>query len=261
MLVALVIGLFLGILSYCSPGHVTLTRGLDLVSAVIASIIAMICNAYIKPIYIFPSIFGGIIWVIPGLRVTLAMNDLSMGNTITGVGRLMSGVITIIQLGVGITAGLDLNKVIGAQLVYTAPTQVLPYSYIYGAIVIASFPTMILYDCKPSHFIQLSAGYVGGFAVSSFAATYIGSEFGTWLAAFVVGVCGNIYGRITVNPSIELWLFSIVMLVPGSVGVKSILAGNNQDTLTLFTQMIGIAVAIITGLFTSNFAVPPKRAM
>lgn len=261
MLVALISGFLLGLLQYTSPGHITLTRGLDLVSAVVATVVAIITNAYIQPIYVFPAVFGGIIWSIPGLRVTLAMNDLSMGNTVTGVAKLMSGIITIINLGVGIIAGLDLNKVIKAELVYTAPTQILSYAFIYGAVLISAFPTMILLDAKPTHFLQLSAGYIGGFAVSSFAATYIGSEFGTWLAAFVVGVAGNLYGRITVNPAIEMWLFSIIMLVPGSLGVKSILSTNNQSTISLFTQMIGIAVAIVTGLFTANFAVPPKRAI
>lgn len=261
MLVALVSGLLLGIIQYMSPGHVTLTRGLDLVSAVVATVVAVITNAYIQPIYIFPAVFGGIFWSIPGLRITLAMNDLSMGNTVTGVAKLMSGIITIIQLGVGIIAGLDLNKVIGATLVYTAPTQILSYGYIYGAVVICSFPTMILLDAKPTHFVQLVIGFVGGFAVSSFSAAYIGSEFGTWLAAFAIGVVGNIYGRLTVNPAIEMWLFSIIMLVPGSIGVKSILSTDNQDAITLFTQMIAVAVAIVTGLFTSNFAIPPKRAI
>lgn len=51
------------------------------------------------------------------------------------------------------------------------------------------------------------------------------------------------------------------MLVPGSIGVKSVLASDTVTAINLFMQMLGVAVAIVTGLFTANFAVPPKRQM
>jgi uncharacterized membrane protein YjjP (DUF1212 family) len=261
MLTSAFTGFVIGSLMFMAPGHITLSRGLDLLSGVLSSMVAVLVNAYIHPIYLMPAIFGGIFWCLPGLRATLAMNDMSMGNTVTGTGKLMSAIITVIQLAVGVTAGLDLNKAVGGTLVFTPDSQLLPNEFVYTSILIDAFPTMILMDAKPTHFIQLCAGYLASFALANNASVHIGSQAGVWLAAFVCGAVGNIYGRVTINPAIEYWLFSIIMLVPGAIGVQSVLSGNSNDALSLFTQMIGVAVAIVTGLFTANFAVPPKRAI
>ena len=59
----------------------------------------------------------------------------------------------------------------------------------------------------------------------------------------------------------ELALFSILMLVPGSIGVRSVLASDAISTLGFLTQMLTVAIAIVTGLFTANVVVPPIRAL
>jgi hypothetical protein len=66
---------------------------------------------------------------------------------------------------------------------------------------------------------------------------------------------------LTPYPSIELALFSILMLVPGSIGVRSVLASDTLSTVGFVGQMVTVAIAIVTGLFTANVLVPPMRAL
>jgi len=59
----------------------------------------------------------------------------------------------------------------------------------------------------------------------------------------------------------ELVLFAFMWIVPGSIGVRSVLASDVISTVTFLTQMLTVAIALVTGLFTANVVVPPVRAL
>ena len=118
----------------------------------------------------------------------------------------------------GITAALDLNSIVNGDLEYTGGDQWVPTEMLYGSVVISACTTMILLDAKTTHFMQLVASYVITYSAAYHAQKYIGSVFGTYLAALVSGSIGNLYGRITHHPAIEVWLFGILMLTPGAIG-------------------------------------------
>lgn len=196
MLTAGFTGLCIGTLDFITPNHIMLARGHDLLSGLVAALIMVLVNAYIHEVYVIPSVFGGILWCLPGLRATLAMNDLSTGNPVTGTAKLMSAIITCIQLGIGVQAGLSLNGLLGGgkTLITSAPTSQ-PMWMSEVAVIIDGYVTMVLFDAKPAHWHLLIGGSVVAFTLSSYSALYIGNEFGTWLAAFVTGVIGNLYGE------------------------------------------------------------------
>ena len=102
---------------------------------------------------------------------------------------------------------------------------------------------------------------VTAYEVSSALATSIGIGFGSFLAAAAVGCMSNLYGRLTPHPSVELYLFSVLMVVPGSIGVRSVLASDALTALDFLFQMIEVAIAITVGWYGSNIVVPPLRAM
>lgn len=263
MLTAMTSGTLIGLLQCTAPLNLMLIRGHDLISGFIAASVAVIVNAYITPIYIISSVFAGILYCLPGLRATLAMNDLSTGNTVTGSAKLMSAILTCIQLGIGVQAGLTLNKLCGNLPLHLSNTISSPQPLwkMEFVVLINGLLTIVTMDGKSSHCMQLCGGSMVAYTLSTVISGYVGNTFAAWIAAFATGVIGNIYGRLTSNPAIEYWLFSILPLVPGSIGVNSVLAGNNATTFSLFATMLGIAIAIVTGLFTANFALPPRRMM
>ncbi len=136
-----------------------------------------------------------------------------------------------------------------------------PQWFIPIAVMGSCIPVTILLDGKFSHMLQYMCGSCVAFYVSQQGALHIGQAFGAWLAAGAVGVVSNLYGRLTPYPSIELALFSILMLVPGSIGVRSVLASDTLSTVGFVGQMVTVAIAIVTGLFTANVLVPPMRAL
>ncbi len=262
--VAAFAGGILGLLDKFSATHRAFARGQDLLSGFITAIIVSFCKAFIsRDINALASIFSGIFWVLPGLRAVLAMIDLSTGNPVTGTAKLFSTIMTMLNLGIGIAVGLQFYTFFAGESIdiFNQPAAVLPMWVPLLAVIACVPPSIIMLDGKPSHWPQLLLGSLISYFASSYGSLYIGSSLGTWLAAFAVGVVSNLYGRLTPNPAVEIFLFSILLLLPGSIGVKSVLANNSQTTVEFFFTMITVAISIVTGLFSSNIVIPPLRSM
>jgi len=78
-----------------------------------------------------------------------------------------------------------------------------------------------------------------------------------------VGILSSIYSWTTRNPALELSLFSIIILVPGSVGVRGVVSAAHDlnSSISLISDMIAVALSLVAGLFTSNLVLPPLRAL
>jgi uncharacterized membrane protein YjjB (DUF3815 family) len=265
-LVAAFAGLLIGAMELYTLGRASsLTRGHDLLSGLIASLCAVIVHSYIVKINLLAATFAGIVWCLPGLRITMSMLDLSTGNPVTGTAKFMSSLITAINLGIGVVAGMSLGKLTGAaeggDLLNAVSYGTVGSWFLPVAVILSCFPMAVLLDARLDHAPQYILGAATAYYSSSYASIYLGQAFGSWLAAAACGVAGNLYGRWTPFPAIELALFSILMLVPGSIGVRSVLASDSLSTVGFVSQMLTVAIAIVTGLFTANVIIPPLRAI
>ncbi|KAF9426134.1 hypothetical protein BGZ94_006917 [Podila epigama] len=91
-----------------------------------------------------------------------------------------------------------------------------------------------------------------GFVVTYFLQS--GPQVTSAIAAFAVGVTGQLYGRLTGQLSYVPMLSGVLLLVPGSVGVRGILAIIGSDPAKGFTfvlAMINSSSAITLGVFCS----------
>ena len=111
--VAAVVGLLIGMMELFSESHASLARGHDLLAGLLAGGIAMLTHSYVQKINLLAAVFGGIVWCLPGLRITLSMLDLSTGNPVTGTAKFMSSLITAINLGIGVVAGMSVGQLTG----------------------------------------------------------------------------------------------------------------------------------------------------
>ena len=57
--------------------------------------------------------FGGAVWCFPGLRITMSMLDLSTGHPVTAVAKFFTTMLTAINVGIGVVAGISLGKFTG----------------------------------------------------------------------------------------------------------------------------------------------------
>jgi uncharacterized membrane protein YjjB (DUF3815 family) len=91
----------------------------------------------------------------------------------------------------------------------------------------------------------------------------LGPELGAFLAALLLATVSNLYARWLDRPASVLIVPGILMLVPGSIGFRSVNWLLQQDVvhgLRTAMQLAVIAVALVGGLLFANVIVPPRRA-
>ncbi|KAJ2874079.1 pheromone-regulated protein prm10 [Coemansia aciculifera] len=131
-----------------------------------------------------------------------------------------------------------------------------------------AFPVSILSICfiinvhpKNWHACLLVAGVM--FAVFWVLVIHLGLKLiGPVVSAFVLGLAANIWSKVFGHNAYATMLPGMMMLVPGSVGVRGIMTMINSTANTsntqLVAQMIQTALSIMVGLFASSFVIYPR---
>ncbi len=102
------------------------------------------------------------------------------------------------------------------------------------------------------------------YATARLSQPVVGPELSAFLGALLVAIGANVYARTTRRPAAVPLVPGIMLLVPGSVGFRSVTELLAQDVVsgmeTAFTMTL-VAVALVTGLLLANVIVPPRRTL
>lgn len=102
------------------------------------------------------------------------------------------------------------------------------------------------------------------FAASRWGGELLGAQLGVAAAAFVVAAASNLFSRLADRPATILLVPGIMLLVPGSLGVRSVAALLGQDTASGVEQAFAalmIALALVAGMLLANAVVPPRKVL
>jgi len=239
-------------------------RVIEAISGLGCGFIAALFNPYVVHANMFIIALGGVIWFVPGLSITLAVSELATRNLISGTTRLMSALSCVLQLTFGIEAGVKLGEV----LLNTQPglkSDPLANYWNYIATFICAVAFAILLRVPPkqmwSVFVASYLGTIGG----QYGTIWLGKSIGAFLGAFLICVFGNFYAR-AVQKSVSAVpvIAGILLLVPGSLGVKALNAlahGDAQTGLGNIGTMFTTAMSLTMGLLTANLLVRPYKAL
>jgi uncharacterized membrane protein YjjB (DUF3815 family) len=90
----------------------------------------------------------------------------------------------------------------------------------------------------------------------------LGPELGVFVGAFVVSALANLYGRVAKRPSPVVLVPGLLVLVPGSIGFRGVIALLDREVVSGigagFT-MIFTAVALVAGLLSAAAIFPEQR--
>ena len=87
---------------------------------------------------------------------------------------------------------------------------------------------------------------------------------GTGMAALTVGVASNLYALVLDRPSQVTLVPGVLLLVPGSLGFRSVTSLLEREVITgveTAFQMALIATALVAGLLVANVAVPRRKSV
>jgi uncharacterized membrane protein YjjB (DUF3815 family) len=84
------------------------------------------------------------------------------------------------------------------------------------------------------------------------------------VGAFAVAIASNLFARVSNRPAAITQVPGILMLVPGSLGFRSLSSLIRADVVsgveTAFTAVM-IAASLVAGLLLANAVVPPRKAL
>jgi uncharacterized membrane protein YjjB (DUF3815 family) len=92
----------------------------------------------------------------------------------------------------------------------------------------------------------------------------MGGQLGVLVGAVALGVLANAYARLLKRPAQVVSVPAVLLLVPGSLGLRGLASLFDRDTLTgvesVFATFV-IATAIVAGLLIANAVVSPRRSL
>jgi uncharacterized membrane protein YjjP (DUF1212 family) len=260
--VATTIGLVIGLLALAAARVPSMGRVFEPFAAFVASAAASVAGVVFRPLSVFTATLAGLIVLIPGFTLTVAMTELSSRHLVSGIARLSSAFMLFLTIAFGVALGGRL----AAGAVGTAPVAqpaALPVWALPLALVVAPLAFTVLLRAERRDAGWIVAAGVVAFLGSRFGTDALGVELGVFVGAFVVGLASNLYTRLTDRPPTTTLVPGVLLLVPGSIGYRSLAALLDKEVIsgveTAF-RMVLMAVALVAGLLIANIVAPPKQS-
>lgn len=205
---------------------------------------------------------AALIVIIPGLRITVALTELAVGHLSAGVARLAGAGVSLLTLSVGV--GLAWRIADPWRQLPTLPVLPLPIHWQWVALGIAPLGFAVMFRTRIVQWPLVAAVAIAGFLTSRTVGLQLGPEGGAFLGAMVVEIGSNFYARMRNRPALVPSTPGIIMLVPGSIGYRSVTAFLDHDPLSgidFATNMLLVAAALVGGILAANVIYPPKRIL
>ncbi len=257
------IGLIVGILGLFVGKHREHARLTEFLAGFVASLIAGALSVVIGPYSPGIAIIGGIIVLLPGMTITVSMTELATRNVVSGSARLTGALMILLLMGFGVAAGNELVRVL-IDLPASVEPERLAAGWNMVAALISSLLLVVLFRAKWGDAWAMVLAVFVAFYSSRFGVEHFGLQFGVCFAGVCVGVLGNLFARAVDRPSLTVTLPGLLMLVPGSVGFRSLQSFMLNDTVggvqTGVTVMV-VGVALVVGVLLANVLVPPRKVL
>jgi uncharacterized membrane protein YjjP (DUF1212 family) len=232
-----------------------------LVPVVLCAVAAMLAQtlALVLPLQsIAVSAVAGIVLILPGFTLTVAMSELATQNFLAGTGRLAGAFMLLFLMGAGLVIGTTIAQAVlpASVLATAAPAHAaLPAWVVWAAIAVLGFALLGVLQA-PASAAPVSAGAcLLAWAVYSVVGTQMGNVVGAFAGAFAVATAGHLYQFVTNRPAVLVQIPGVMTLVPGSMGFRGMRALIEQDStagLRLITEMALTGAVLAVGLLLAN---------
>lgn len=260
ILFACALGFITGFLAIATARRATLARIFEPLAALVVTFIATAYATLVAPLAVSTTVLAGLIVLIPGFTLTTAMTELAMRHLASGTARLAGALLLFVTIVFGVAIGGALAQRSFGSAPFVVPTPLPTWTELLAlAIAPLGFLILLRAHLADAGWIVL-VGWLA-YGATRAGATLLGPELGAFTGALAVGVCANLYALLRDRPSQIVLAPGVLLLVPGSVGFRSVSAMFERQVLsgveTAF-NMFFIATAIVAGLLVANIIVPRR---
>lgn len=267
LLTAALIGLIIGAITVLSATRPRLAVASEAISALVATAIAIVVSQFVVPLAIKSVILAGLIVLMPGMALTTAVREISSQHLVAGVARMGGAIATLIKLTFGTVAATQLCHAFGIDgRDYALPP--LPAWTDYPALLVGAFAFAVSFRAARRDWLVVMAAVVLGYFATRWGGALAGrlpaAPFGVFLGGLMLGALANLYARFVHRPGAIIREPGIILLVPGSVGFRSVSYLLERDTtLGMDTGMllVTLLIALVAGLLFGDLLVAPRRSL
>jgi uncharacterized membrane protein YjjP (DUF1212 family) len=261
--VSLLLGLITGVLAVLAGRHVALERVFEFLVAMTVTFLAMAFSIFARPVATGEIILASLIILLPGLTLTLAMNELATGHLVSGTARFTGALMSFLKIGLGVGMGQRLALFLPGQLVEAAHPM-LPAWTLWASLLITPLALVVLFRARWKEAPWILLGSMVAFWGARLGVDLLGAGLGAVVGALLAGLAGNLFARWQRHPAVVLVVPSIILLVPGSIGYRSLSLMMDHDVMSgvgnAFEALL-VGVSLVAGLLLANVLLPPRNAL
>jgi len=257
------IGATIGIVAALAAHRTTLQRLFEPIAAFLAALLLALAAWATGGMSATITTLASLIVLMPGMMLTNAITELTTQHLAAGTSRLMAALMVFLAMGFGVALGSQLVRVTLGSVPSAEPVP-LPAWTVWLAVVLVSVSFGILLQALSTDFGWILLACLVGFASSRYSAHLLGPELGMFVGAFAVGILASAVSRWTDHPAAIIEVPGTLILVPGSIGFRSITAMlENQVVSGLETafRVLLIAMSLVAGLLVANLVMPRPRRL
>lgn len=260
---AALVGVLIGLVYDAASRRPQLGAAAEALAGFLATVLATAIAVHVTPLAVRSVVIASLIVLMPGMTLTTAVRELSSQHLISGTARTMGALATLLKLAFGTIAATQLCTLVG-WVPSGNPGAAVPPWIDWIAAVAGGCAFAVLFG-SPRRYVPVVVGAVMlGFATARFGGAHLSPAFGVFLGGAVVGAASNAFARVMQRPGALVREPGIILLVPGSVGFRTLSFVFERDVLlgidTAIT-LVTLLVAIVAGLLIGDLLVPPRRKL
>jgi uncharacterized membrane protein YjjP (DUF1212 family) len=263
LVAAALIGTLVGVIAVMGESRARLKPAVEAICALIATFLATLASVYVAPLHLNSVVLASLIVLFPGLMLTTAVRELSTQHLVSGMARFAGAITTLVKLAFGTVVANQL----GAMLRLVPPPASAPPLDAWAqwlVLVCGCFSFAVLFRAARRDVLLVAAAAMLGYLITFHAGRASTPQFGVFLAGLCMAALGNVYARYIGRPGSLVRVPGIIMLVPGSVGFKtlSLLAQREMfPGIDMAVSLVAILACLVAGLLFGDLLVPSRRIL
>ena len=227
----------------------SLSRLGDALAAFVVTALALAASSW-TPIAVQLVVLAALVVHVPGFTFTVAMTELASRHLVSGTTRLLGAATTFVELAFG--------AALAARLFGAFPTVTpvaLPAWTELVALAAAPIALPVVLRGRPRDLAPIAVASAVGFAGARVGAAILGPALGAFPAAFAVVGFAHAFHRATRRPAAVPLVPGLLMLVPGTLGLRSLhalVAGDLLAGLELGVTVVMVSASIVAGTLAAN---------
>ncbi len=240
------------------PAHLV-----NVIAGFVASAIACTIQVLGVPSHFELISLSALIVLVPGLNLTISINELATQNLASGSARIAGALTTLLTLVFGVYMGFAMVDAISK-----VPPSIVPHVASLLASVAVTLPIgmclAVLFRTRRRDIFWVLLSTIIGYGTLRLAGEFLNAFAAVWIAALVSGLYSRFLSQRIGVPASVMLMPALILLVPGSLGFSGLsqilLSDDLPSGIRLITTMMLTAAAIVAGLLLSEVVNPIRKA-